>query len=202
MLRWAAIFLVIALVAGLLGFAGHSHVIRATRFSGTVHYAAHDPAATTITITILTDGLAVLTPPDTAEIRKVTASMRDDVLHVAQYPEIRFTSTHVKPAGSGYEVTATLTMHGTTREITVPVAVEFQGDTLVARGRFSVKQTDYGIRPFRGGPGGTVRVTVRYPQGKLSAVTATTGVMLTAGAHFYRRAWAGIRAASWPTRAN
>ena len=144
--------------AGLLGFAGHSHIIRATRFSGTVHYAAHDPAATTIAITILTDGLEVLTPPDTAEIRKVTASMRDDVLHVAQYPEISFTSTHVKPAGSGYKVTATLTMHGTTRELTVPVAVEFQGDTLVARGRFSVKQTDYGIRPFRGGPGGTVRV--------------------------------------------
>lgn len=144
--------------AGLLGFAGHRHVIRATRFSGTVHYAAPDPAASTIAITILTDGLVVLTPPDTAEIRKVTASMRDDVLHVAQYPEISFTSTHVKPAGSGYEVTATLTMHGTTREITVPVAVEFEGDTLVARGRFSVKQTDYGIRPFRGGPGGTVRV--------------------------------------------
>lgn len=144
--------------AGLLGFAGHSHIIRATRFSGTVHYAAHDPAATTIAITILTDGLEVLTPPDTAEIRKVTASMRDDVLHVVQYPEISFTSTHVKPAGSGYKVTATLTMHGTTRELTVPVAVEFQGDTLVARGRFSVKQTDYGIRPFRGGPGGTVRV--------------------------------------------
>lgn len=144
--------------AGLLGFAGHSHVIRATRFSGTVHYAAHDPAATTIAITILAEGLEVLTPPDTAEIRKVTASMRDEVLHVAQYPEITFTSTRVTPAGAGYQVTAAFTLHGTTREITVPVTVAFQGDTLVARGRFSVKQTDYGIRPFRGGPGGTVRV--------------------------------------------
>ncbi len=139
--------------------AGHSHIIRATRFSGTGAPPRTNPVPLmTIAITILTDGLEVLTPPDTAEIRKVTASMRDDVLHVAQYPEISFTSTHVKPAGSGYEVTATLTMHGTTRELTVPVAVEFQGDTLVARGRFSVKQTDYGIRPFRGGPGGTVRV--------------------------------------------
>lgn len=144
--------------AGLLGFAGHSHVIRATRFSGTVRYAAQDPAATTLTLTILTDGLEVLTPPDTAEIRKVTAAMRDEVLHVAQYPEIHFTSTRVQPAGGGYEVTATLTLHGTSREITVPVAVEFRGDTLVARSRFSVKQTDFGIRPFRGGPAGTVRV--------------------------------------------
>jgi len=30
-----------------------------------------------------------------------------------------------------------------------------------ATGGFSVKQTDYGIRPFRGGPAGTVRVADR-----------------------------------------
>jgi hypothetical protein len=38
------------------------------------------------------------------------------------------------------------------------VAVETTGDTLRAKGTFSVKQTDYGIKPFRGGPGGTVKV--------------------------------------------
>ena len=32
------------------------------------------------------------------------------------------------------------------------------GDTLRAKGGFSVKQTDFGIQPFRGGPGGTVKV--------------------------------------------
>jgi len=32
------------------------------------------------------------------------------------------------------------------------------GDTLRASGGFSVKQSDFGIKPYHGGPGGTVRV--------------------------------------------
>ena len=34
-------------------------------------------------------------------------------------------------------------------------------DTLFANGRFSVRQTDFGVRPYRGGPAGTVRVADR-----------------------------------------
>lgn len=144
--------------SGLLGFAGHDHIIRANAFDGTVQYNPDDPAATTINIRVLTDGLEVLTPPDTAEIRKVTASMRNEVMHVAEYPEITFVATSVTPAAGGYRVMAELTMHGTTREVPVDVKVEFRGDTLVARAGFEVKQTDFGIKPFRGGPAGTVRV--------------------------------------------
>lgn len=144
--------------AGLLGFAGHEHLIRANAFEGVVVYRPDSLAATTISIRIYTDGLAVLTPPDTAEIRKVTASMREEVLHVAQYPEITFVSDQVVPGAKAHLVTAAITMHGTTRDVTVPVTVEFRGDTLVARSRFELKQTDFGIRPFRGGPAGAVRV--------------------------------------------
>jgi len=144
--------------AGLLGFAGHEHIIRATAFDGEMRFDPRDPHATTIRVRILTDGLRVLTPPDTAEIRKVTASMRDEVLHVSQYPEISFVSKSVTPEADGYRVVAELTMHGQTREVQLVVKTEIRGDTLTARSRFALKQTDFGIRPYRGGPAGTVRV--------------------------------------------
>ena len=34
-------------------------------------------------------------------------------------------------------------------------------DTLRATGAFAVKQSEFGIRPYRGGPGGLVRVADR-----------------------------------------
>jgi polyisoprenoid-binding protein YceI len=123
-----------------------------------VRFAPDDPRATTIRIRILADSLKVLTPPDTAEIRKVTASMRDEVMHVTQYPEISFVSKSVTPVVDGYRVVADLAMHGQTREVQVLVKVEVRGDTLRARSDFALKQTDFGIRPYRGGPAGTVRV--------------------------------------------
>ena len=78
--------------SGLFGFAGHEHTIRARAFSGRIVYRPDSIAASRIEITVLTDSLEVLTPPDTEEIRKVTASMRTEVLDVANYPEIRLVS--------------------------------------------------------------------------------------------------------------
>ena len=147
--------------SGLLGFAGHEHTIRARAFSGRVVYDAQSPAASRIEITVPTDSLEVLTPPDTEEIRKVTASMRTDVLDVANYPEIRMVSQRIEGRVPHLDLTVALTIKGKTREVRVPVDVEIGSDTLRATSTFSVKQTDFGIKPYRGGPGGTVRVADR-----------------------------------------
>lgn len=144
--------------SGLFGFAGHEHLIRARLFEGQVEYDPARPEATTVRIVLRTDGLEVLTPPDTAEIRKVTAAMRRDVLHTDSFPEIILVSRGVTATAAGYRLVAEFTMHGQSREVTIPVSVVFRGDTLVATAAFALKQTDFGIRPFRGGPGGTVRV--------------------------------------------
>src|SRR5437899_12991816 len=67
--------------AGLLGFAGHEHIIRAQGFSGRVVYFPDAPLNSRVEIRIATDSLEVMTPPDTAEIRKVTEAMRTQTLH-------------------------------------------------------------------------------------------------------------------------
>lgn len=149
--------------AGLFGFAGHSHVVRARAFSGRVVYYPGAPANSRVEVSIPTDSLEVLTPPDTSEIRKVTEAMRGEVLHVDQYPQITFVSTSVAPTGEGggFHVEGQLTIAGQSRDVGADVTTTIGRDTLQAHGSFSVKQTDFGIRPYRGGPANTVRVADR-----------------------------------------
>jgi polyisoprenoid-binding protein YceI len=147
--------------AGLFGFAGHEHVIRARGFSGHVAYFPEAPQNSRVEIRIATDSLEVMTPPDTAEIRKVTEAMRTDVLHVDRFPEILFASRTLTATDGGFRMSAILTMHGQARTVPLDVRVIVSRDTIRATATFSVNQTDYGITPFRGGPGGTVRVADR-----------------------------------------
>jgi len=151
-------FVVRTAKAGLFGFAGHEHLIQARQFSGRIVYYPQQPQASHLAVSIATVGLEVLTPPDTAEIRKVTAAMRADVLDVPQYPEITLTSQAVELAGDTLRIQAALTMKGQTRTVPLTVRVRIEPDTLRATATFTVRQSDYGIRPYRGGPGGTVRV--------------------------------------------
>jgi polyisoprenoid-binding protein YceI len=147
--------------AGLFGFAGHTHLIRARAFSGQVVYYPKAPPNSRLDITVIADSLEVLTPPDTAEIRKVTEAMRADVLHVDQYHKIRLISRQVAPNADGFHIVGALTLVGQTREVPIDVVVHLGLDTLRAAGKFSVKQTDFGIKPYSGGPAGTVKVADR-----------------------------------------
>jgi polyisoprenoid-binding protein YceI len=147
--------------AGLLGFAGHEHLIRARAFSGRVVHYPNAPLSSHVAIRIATDSLEVLTPPDPAEIRKVTAAMRTEVLHVEQFPDITFVSRGLAQTDDGFRITGELTIVGQTRAVLVDVRVAIQADTLRAEATFAVNQTDFGIRPYRGGPAGLVRVANR-----------------------------------------
>jgi polyisoprenoid-binding protein YceI len=151
--------------AGVFGFAGHGHVIRARAFTGSVQYHPGDPSASRLEITIPADSLEVLTPPDTAEIRKVTQTMRTQVLHVDQYSEIRFRASVKARRPAGFLLDGELTLAGQTRPVRVEATVQVGPDTLRAQGTFAVKQTDFGIKPFSSGPGGSVKVANRVTFG-------------------------------------
>jgi polyisoprenoid-binding protein YceI len=147
--------------AGLLGFAGHTHVVRAAGFTGRVVYYPNAPHESRVEINVPANSLAVLETSDTAEVRKITQAMRTEVLHVDEYPVISFVSESVTPSSDGFHVQGRLTLAGQTRDVSCDIRAEIGADTLRATGSFSVKQTDFGIRPYRGGPAGTVRVADR-----------------------------------------
>jgi polyisoprenoid-binding protein YceI len=143
--------------AGLFGFAGHTHVIRARSVSGQLVYRP-GTSASSLRLTVPTDSLQVLTPPDTAEVRKVTQAMRTEVLHVDKYPEMSFAADSISARRGKMELRLAVTMEGVTRTIPVTADVTIAPDTIRAMGTFTAKQTDFGIKPFRGGPGGVVKV--------------------------------------------
>ena len=147
--------------AGLFGFAGHTHVIRARAFEGVVVYYPKAPSRSRLDITVRADSLEVLTPPDTEEIRKVTEAMRTDVLQVDRYHDIRLSSRRVTPGGGGFHIVGALTLVGQTRDVPIDVTAELRPDSVRARTSFVVKQTDFGIKPYSGGPAGTVKVADR-----------------------------------------
>jgi len=147
--------------SGLLGFAGHTHVIQARAFQGEVVYYPGKPASSRLDITVAADSLEVLTPPDTAEIRKVTETMRTKVLRTADFPEIRLASREVTSTPGGFRIRGALTMVGQTRELPIDVVARIGADTLEAAATFSVKQSDFGITPISAGPGGAVKVADR-----------------------------------------
>ena len=146
--------------AGLLGFAGHTHVIRARGVAGRLVYRPGSHASY-LRLTIPTDSLEVLTPPDTAEIRKVTQTMRTEVLHVDKYPQMTFAADSLSARSGKMEMRLAVTMEGTTRSVPVTADVSIGPDTIRAQGTFDAKQTDFGIKPYRGGPAGTVKVADR-----------------------------------------
>jgi len=146
--------------SGLLSFAGHTHVIRARGVRGELIYRP-GTSMSSLRLSVPTDSLEVLTPPDTAEIRKVTEAMRTDVLHVDKYPQMVFAADSLRAASGKMQLQLALTMEGTTRTVPVTAQMTLGEDTVRAGGTFTAKQTDFGIKPFSGGPGGTVKVADR-----------------------------------------
>jgi polyisoprenoid-binding protein YceI len=143
--------------AGLFGFAGHNHVIRARAVHGELVYHPGRPASY-LRLVLPTDSLEVLTPPDTAEIRQVTEAMRTKVLHVDRHPRMTFAADSIEARTGKVALQLAVTIEGTTRTIPVEADVAIGSDTVTAAGTFVAKQTDFGIKPFRGGPAGTVKV--------------------------------------------
>ena len=132
--------------SGLFGFAGHTHVIRARGVRGQLVYLPGTHSSS-LRLQVPTDRLEVVTPPDTAEIRQVTQAMRTEVLHVEKYPEMVFAAESITAKSGKMEMQLGVTMEGQTRQIPVTADVTVGADTIHARGTFTAKQTDFGIKP-------------------------------------------------------
>lgn len=147
--------------SGAFSFAGHTHEVEAPLKGGAVHLDAADPSHGDVQLEFDAAAMRVTGKGESpADVPKVTATMLSDaVLDVTRYPSITFESSSVRAAGPGaldLIVAGRLTIHGRTQAVTAPVSVKVDGDRLTAIGRFTIKQTDYGITPVS--VGGVVKV--------------------------------------------
>jgi hypothetical protein len=137
--------------SGLFSAFADNHEIRAPITRGSVNES--EPSAE---IAIDARNLRVIDADLPADKRAEVQQrmLGPDVLDSAQFPEIRFRSTTVRPVGSGrWRVEGTLTLHGESH----PAAVDVTGGNGRYHGSATIRQRDFGITPISI-VGGTVKV--------------------------------------------
>ena len=148
---------------GKLGL-GHEHGVEGTLKSGDLKLGAADNAGTLVfdLLNFKADlpearayvGLAG--EIEASDRRQVNQALRSrDVLHVARYPTATFTvrssQAVTPPAGqaiSQYELEGEFDLHGVRRPLKVLATVEHAENALHVRGKFNIKQSDHGIKPY------------------------------------------------------
>jgi len=146
---------------GPLAAFGHNHVIRASGIRGDL-YLNRDFALSGFAFSLPLADLQVDAPADRAAegadfVAQPSAAAIAGTLHnmlgpavldAARYPDIRVRSVRLVGPEWGPEVTVRITLHGTERELSVPIALNHCGKLLTATGRFDIRQSDFGITPF------------------------------------------------------
>jgi polyisoprenoid-binding protein YceI len=145
-------FIAHAYAGGLLWFKGHDHLIAIRDFSG-------EARLTTVSITpaslqiVAKAGSMVETSSVFTEPQKqiINQELREIVLQPDQYPDIVFRSTQVTGKATmdnqyDLRIRGDLTLHGATRQITIPTKVTVTGHELRAIGEFSIDRGDFKVK--------------------------------------------------------
>ena len=80
----------------------------------------------------------------------------------ATYPDINFSSTQVVKTAAGYETSGTLTMHGVTREVTLPFTFTKTASGGTFNGHLEVNRLDFKIGES-GKVGDVVKIDLKVP---------------------------------------
>jgi polyisoprenoid-binding protein YceI len=157
-------FWVFAGKTGLFSAAAHDHEIGVKSFSGRVVVPAAGASGGSLEMEVDAPSLVVLDKkPSEDDKKKIFNSMHNEVLESAKYQKITFKSvsvSDVKQTGNdaySFVVNGDLSLHGVTKRIAVPVAATVTPQQLRATGKYTFKQTDYGIKPYSAGFG-TIKV--------------------------------------------
>ncbi len=151
--------------SGLLSFAGHAHEVVAPSVTGRVTFDPTDWQRATVTLDFDASALRVTGKGESAsDVPQVQSTMLgDEVLNAARFPRITFQSRRVSisartATSADLQLEGDLTLHGTTRPMTIRAAATLGPDGgVTARGSFTLKQTEFGMVPVTAA-GGTVRV--------------------------------------------
>lgn len=145
-------FIAHAHAGGLLWFKGHDHLVAVREFTGEAQLTPNAINQSSLFISAKTASMvetsSVFTEPQKQIINK---ELREIVLLPAQYPEIVFKSRSVIGKTSGnnqydLKITGDLTLHGVTRQITIPTKVSVTGNDLRAQGEFSINRDDFRVK--------------------------------------------------------
>jgi polyisoprenoid-binding protein YceI len=147
---------------GMLSMFGHDHTIAIPEFSGEARLVTPALERSSLRITIEAGSLTEVGKGFSEDDRKtIDKDVRERALEVRKHPQIVFQSTRVvvkSGADNDYqlEIRGTLAMHGVTRPVTIPTRVTVQDGALTARGKFTVRHSDYKMERLSAA-GGTIK---------------------------------------------
>ena len=155
-------FKVRAFVAGLLSALGHSPTIAVPDFEGEILL---NPAAieqSSLRMVIRAASLNMTDDVTEKDREEINRKMHEEVLESDSFADIVYECARLSASKTGegqywVALNGELTLHGVTRGQPVSAQVSLNGKTLRATGEFSVRQSDYEIRPVSA-LGGTVRL--------------------------------------------
>jgi polyisoprenoid-binding protein YceI len=156
-------FIVQAFAEGLFSAFGHDPVLDIKDFTGEVQFMPGSFESASVKLTIKADSIVLSNDVKEKDRIEIEQTMREQVLEISKYPEIVFVSSNIsvtRLAEGRYRarVIGDLTFHGATQKnLWITSEVTFSGESLRAKGDFSLKQTDFGIKPFSAA-GGTIKL--------------------------------------------
>ncbi len=156
-------FTVQAFAEGLFSAFGHDPVISIREFAGEVKFVPETFADASLKITVDPNSLAVSNDAKDKDRLEIERTMREEVLETGKFREIVFTSNNIavnRLAQGRFRarIIGDLTLHGMTQKnIWITAEATLDDASLRAQGNFSLKQTDFGIKPYSAA-GGTIKL--------------------------------------------
>ena len=153
-------FTVQAYATGLLSALGHNPKIAIPGFEGEVLVDPNTLENSSFRVLIQAASLEVTDDISDKDRQEINRRMYQEVLEGDSYPEIVYECTvaSVSKTGEGQywvALNGELSLHGVRRSHPVSARVTLTGDSLRAAGEFSLRQSDYEIKPVSAA-GGTV----------------------------------------------
>jgi polyisoprenoid-binding protein YceI len=155
-------FTVRAFATGLLSAFGHSPVISIPDFEGEIFVNPEAMEQSSLRMAIHSSSLTVIGDISEKDREEINHRMHAEVLESDSFPDIVYECSRVSASKTGegqywVALNGDLTLHGITRSQPVSARVSLNGDTLRATGDFSIRQSDYEIRPVSA-VGGSIKL--------------------------------------------
>ena len=156
--RERSTFTVRAFATGLLSAFGHNPTIAIPDFEGEVVFNPETVDQSSLRLVIHATSLTVTDDIREKDRIEINRAMQEEVLESDSYPDIIYESSGLTASkvGEGQywgTLNGELVLHGVKRNQPLPVRISVNGDVLHATGEFSVRQSDYDIRPVSAAAG-------------------------------------------------
>jgi polyisoprenoid-binding protein YceI len=147
----ASRFTVQAFATGLLSAFGHNPRISIRDYEGEMEFVPESYEKASVKITLQMGAMEVLDEMKRDDRKKLETDMYQSVLDVDQFPTAVFESKQIMVQKLSdlvqAHVVGELSFHGVTRDEVIDARVTNMGTMLRASGEFTLRQSDYGIKP-------------------------------------------------------